>query len=345
MKTIQTCSPSLHSQRGSAIIEFLVSALPILLLGLGATETARWYIHKQHIRFALDEAQRVATVTYAEPKQFIEAFEEAIKPLFAPAGLYSDTAARRDAYLNSVSKKTAMPPWRISITSPNSRHFKDFQQNDLAIAKSSGFAAINNNYQFEQHQEKPLGLQSNATIYEANILSINLIYPYKPLVPGVATLLKQLSSTTGSKLKQAYYDHGYLPFEISAHMAMQSHPVLWPNDPSSKVVYDEQISTSDKPLSNTTHPSASDEPCAGLWCIDTSSHHTDIATGGDSGSTPDTSTPSSQDSSSGSYQAPQSATPVYNEPAKDPANTWAPESAEGNNLTDDPLCGTSLCCT
>ena len=340
MKKIQTYSSLLHGQRGSAVIEFLVSALPILLLGLGATETTRWYIHKQHIRFALDEAQRVATVTHAEPKQFTEAFEEAIKPLFAPAGLYASTAARRDAYLSSVSEKTAMPPWRISITSPNSTHFHDFKQNDLVIAQSSGFAAINNNYQLEQHQEKPLGLHSQETIYEANILSVKLIYPYKPIVPGVAALMKQLSDSSNSKLKQAYYSNGYLPFELSAHMAMQSHPVLWPNDPSSNVVYEEQIITSDSSLSSSSTPSAGDDPCAGLWCTDTSSQRASGASNADLGSSSNGESPDF-----GTYQPPQSTTPAHNDFDTNPTNTWAPEGSANNNLTDDPLCGTSLCCT
>lgn len=334
MKKIQTRSLSLHSQRGSAIVEFLLSAVPILLLALGATETTRWYIHKQHIRFALHEAQRAASVSHAEPKQFIKAFEEAIKPLFAPAGLYATTEARRDAYLESVSKKTTMPPWRISVTSPNTKHFQDFHQNELEIAKRSGFAAINNNYQREQHQEKPLGLHSQSTIYEANILSINLVYPYKPLVPGVSSLIRQLSDSTSSKLKQRYYSNGYLPLELSAHIAMQSHPVLWPNDPSSKVVNDEQISTSDKVLSSISSSSEGGNPCAGLWCADTENQRAIQATNNELGSA----------SSSAPYHPPQSLNPTYEDSTKHSANTWSPESSE-NHSTNDPLCGTSLCCS
>ncbi len=335
MKKIQTHSPSLYSQRGSAIIEFLISALPILLLGLGATETTRWYIHKQHIRFALHEAQRAASVSHAEPKQFIKAFEEALKPLFAPAGLYATTEARRNAYLESVSKKTAMPPWRISISSPNAKHFQDFQQDELEIAKRSGFTAINNNYQLEQHQEKPLGLHSQATIYEANILSITLIYPYKPLIPGVSSLIRQLSDSTNSKLKQRYYSNGYLPLELSAHIAMQSHPVLWPNDPSSKVVYNEQISISDKILSSSSTSSLTDSPCSGLWCThNTSNHSPNQGASSDLGSITDTKP----------YQPPNTSEPTYNDFSQDPTNTWTPKSSE-SSLTNDPLCGTSLCCS
>lgn len=345
MKKIQNPSSYLHSQRGSAIIEFLLAALPILLLGLGATETARWYIHKQHIRFALHEAQRVASVTHAEPGQLINAFEEALKPLFAPAGLYKSTEARRDAYLDSVSKKTAMPPWRISITSPTSKHFKDFQQHDLAIAQSSGLAAINNNYQFEQHQEKALGLQSQETIYQANIFSVTLIYPYKPLVPGVNTLMKQLSHTSRSTLKQSYYSNGYLPLEITAHIAMQSHPVQWPNKVTSKIIYHEQITESDKALANPTPFPESNNLCAGLWCADTSSERANQTIKGDISSSSTANT--SQSASSiqyDSYQPPQSSLPTHNDPSAELQNTWAPENA-GNHMNDDALCSTSLCCS
>lgn len=345
MKKTQTPSSSLTSQGGSAIIEFLVTALPILLLGLGATETARWYIHKQHIRFALHEAQRVASVTHAKPEQLIDAFEEALKPLFAPAGLYKSTEARRDAYLDSVRKKTTMPPWRISITSPNSKHFKDFQQHDLEIAQSSGFAAINNNYQFEQHQEKTLGLQSQETIYQANIFSVNLIYPYKPLVPGVNTLMKQLSNSSSSKLKQSYYSNGYLPLELTAHIAMQSHPVLWPNEVTSKIVYHEQISENDKPLSLLPTLTGSNDPCAGLWCTETSSQRVSQASKGDlSSSSSATSNQKNPPIEYDSYQPPQSSLPTHHDSTGEVQNGWAPNSS-GSNMSDDPLCGTSLCCT
>lgn len=337
MKRTQLPS-SLHSQQGSAIIEFLVTALPVLLLGLGATETARWYIHKQHIRFALHEAQRIAAVTHAEPTQLITAFEEALNPLFAPAGPYKTTEARRAAYLQNVSTSTSMPPWRISIISPNPKHFEDFQQADLEITQSTGFAAINNNYQFEQHQEKALGIHSQETIYQANILSVQLIYPYKPLVPGVSSLMKQLSTSSNSRLKQSYYTHGYLPLELTAHISMQSHPVMWPAESSAKIVYHEQLIDSDNASSSPTAPADGNDRCAGLWCIESSSEQ---HTGGDLGG--HTESPSTQNPYE-SYRPPQSSSPHDTNSPSDQQNAWAPDNTD-NDLTDDPLCDTSLCCT
>lgn len=328
-------SSTLSSQQGTAIIEFLLTAVPILLLSLGATETARWYMQKQHIRYALLEAQRVASVSHAKPELMIEAFEEALKPLFAPAGQHRNIEARRDAYLTQVSQKTGTTPWRISILSPTAQHFKDFSQSDLEIARTSGFAAINNNYQSEQHQEKGLGPHSQESIYEANILSINLIYPYKPLVPGVSNLMKLLSSSTSSKLKQSYYDAGYLAMELSSHIGMQSHPVQWPSSPNSKVMWHDQIAESEKLITIDSKNSMSINTCSGIWCPKSTNQRA---------STVKSDFPMSSDDIYSS-QAPQS------DVASDDGSTlnnaadeaWSTDEPSSSKL-DDPLCGTSLCC-
>lgn len=327
--------PSLHSQQGSAMIEFLITAVAVLLLGLGATETARWYIQKQHIRYALHEAQRVATVAHAKPELIVKAFEEALNPLFSPAGRYKSVAARRTAYLNTVSQKTTMSPWRMSIISPTSAHFKDFKQNNLQVTGASGLAVINNNYQFEQHQDKGLGLHSQESIYEANILSINLIYPYRPLVPGVANLMKSLSSTSNSQLKQNYYAAGYLPLEISSHMGMQSHPVQWPSSRDAKAVWNEDIIHSDKITTGNHTIEAPSADCAGLWCPDATKQNAGVITSGQHNR--------DNVNKHGSYQPPQSGT-VSN--VESNTNHLAPDSTNtpNNELLDDPLCGSSLCC-
>lgn len=351
MKKAKHISLHLSSQRGSAIVEFLVTAVPVLLLGLGATETARWYMQKQHIRYALLEAQRVASVSHAHPEQMVAAFEEALKPLFAPAGRHHSIEARRDAYLSEVNQRTGLTPWRITITSPNPEHFKDFHQSDLAIARSSGFPAINNNYQFEQHQEKSLGLHSQETIYEANILSVDLVYPYKSLVPGVSGLIKLLSHSSRSQLKQGYYASGYLPMELSAHIGMQSHPVQWPSSPDAKVQWLNQIAPTDQINPGSSVVSESISTCQGLWCPKSSSQKAselggDYSSGG--GDTFPDSNPGNSGTISGSERSP------YKPPAaetgsgsgnssglsSDPWSTDKPSS----NVLDDPLCGTSLCC-
>ena len=333
MKKAKPPPTSLRAQHGSAVIEFLVAAVPVLLLGLGATETARWYIHKQHVRYALIEAQRVASVTHAKPEHMIEAFEEALNPLFAPSGRYDSIAARRDAYLSTVALKTAMPSWRMVITSPTPAHFKDFKQQGLNVEGANGLATINNNYQLEQHQEKGLGVHSQQSIYEANILSIDLVYAYKPLVPGVANLMRSLSSSSDSKLKQSYYEAGYLPLLLSSHIGMQSHPVQWPTQINSKVLWQDQVIVSDK--TNTTGSVDYHDICAGLWCPDLMTNKTNNR-------------PISNQSNKGN-RPPQHSTDIGTKTPNNPTNnliepgTTTAETAK-DAIIEDPNCGISLCC-
>ncbi|MDO5666426.1 MAG: pilus assembly protein [Alcaligenaceae bacterium] len=350
MRNVKPPSSHLSSQRGSAIIEFLVTAVPVLLLAMGATETARWYIQKQHIRYALLEAQRAASVSHARPEEIIESFEKALKPLFVPAGQYKSIEARRDAYLLAVAQQTGLTPWRITISSPTPEHFMDFKQSDLEISRISGFPAINNNYQFEQHQEKSIGLHSQESIYEANILSVNLIYPYKSLVPGVSGLIKLLSGSTGSKFKQGYYQAGYLPMELSSHIGMQSHPVQWPNHPDSKVQWHGQIAELDKALPGNSENPASLHECSGIWCPKSSSQKASELTRGfpsDNGSYHPGSAPANQaeltKAEREAYNPPQNETQSADNNANDSGDPWSSDKPSGDIL-DDPLCGTSLCC-
>lgn len=344
MKKYALASSTLRSQQGAAVIEFLVTAVPILLLGLGATETTRWYMHKQHVRLALLEAQRVAAVSHAKPERIIASFEEGLKPLFAPAGRHASIEARRDDYLAEVSRNSGTSPWRITITSPTTAHFKDFSQADLAIARSTGFAAINNNYQAEQHQAKPRGLNSQESIFEANIFSVDLIYPYKPLVPGVATLMKLLQRSD-SALQQSYQDAGYLAMALSAHIGMQSHPVLWPNSPDAKVIWQHQLADNEHLISSTTDSLQPISNCNGIWCPLSSSQKASGATGA--------SAPNSSGGAHDSYperpdyQAPgggQVATEDSSIKPSDNSAVLGDSSGSGSSQLDDPLCGTSLCC-
>ncbi|NYE22948.1 TadE/TadG family type IV pilus assembly protein [Pigmentiphaga litoralis] len=60
-----------------AIIEFLLVALPLFLLGVGVIEVTRWAVARQAISYALFEAARTGAITGGDSLAIQLAFERA----------------------------------------------------------------------------------------------------------------------------------------------------------------------------------------------------------------------------------------------------------------------------
>ncbi len=69
--------------------------------------------------------------------------------------------------------------------------------------------------------------QARRSIYEANTLTLRLTYALKPLVPGIAGVLRTIgkgSNTPAGRIMA----RGHLPIRCEISLMMQSHPVEWP---------------------------------------------------------------------------------------------------------------------
>lgn len=261
--------------------EFLLSAPPLLLLALAGLESARWLQVRQMIDLALWQAARAGATQHAAPAAMAHAFEQALLPLHArdtpqaSAAWLTRTLERRTAQL-SQPHGTA-PPWQIRILQPDASAYARFADPALAIARTSGHAAINHDYQYEQHQRQqrqhpsrspaqqasitvPEQDQTSAgvsNIFQANTLVLQLIYPLEPLVPGLGRLIASLSGTR-SPYAQLAMDAGLLPIFSEVRISMESHPVQWPSLADGRVIQSDDIRHPASPRPGTA--------CTGLWC-------------------------------------------------------------------------------
>lgn len=251
------------TQSGTGLIEFSIAAVPILLIGLGSLEIAQWHHAKQMVSLALMQAARAGIIQHARPQAIAEAFEQALLPLYA-SGSHS-AAARMNKKFAQHSAQTAIPPWQIEILSPSAPAYNDFADPGLAIGTRAGLAAINNDYQAEQDLRKRAlgwpngaGPQSGLSIFQANTLALRVTYPHEPILPGMKSLIKILSSGSKTYADQNMAKGGYLPILQELALTMQSHPVDWPALENRKVIKHQARSSS-----LTAHAR---HTCRGMWC-------------------------------------------------------------------------------
>ncbi len=312
-------------RHGFSSLEFLLTAIPVLLLGLSSYEITRWYNTRHVLNLALVEAARAASVYHAKPEEIENSFEEALTPLFTPA---DNPTQRRQRYFKNIESTTQSPAWQIKWRSPTHAHFIDFHRDDLAIAEATGLYAIDNNYQKEQHNRKGLGALSQENIYEANTLSLSLTYPYEPIVPGMKFLFKQIRHFYTEPYSHNLLSHGFLPIQHDISISMQSHPVQWTS--SDKVI----TSYPNSAITRTHQIVATDNTCYGIWC------HTDTNTA-KSPTIPRTEPPVDLPNT------PPSSPPSHNNGGYSPPIEQEPPIVE-SSISDSrqhPQCGISLCCS
>ncbi|WP_158215339.1 TadE/TadG family type IV pilus assembly protein [Candidimonas nitroreducens] len=316
-------------QRGASLIEFSLVAVPILLAGLGCVEVARWFQVRQFADVALLQAARAGITGHARPQAIAAAFEQALLPLYvAGSGASADSRMRAEFSRRSAALGDA--PWRIEVLNPTKAAFADYADPGLAVARETGLAAINNDYQAEQHQRnlglgRPLGPASGLTIYQANVLALRLTFPYRPLVPGVAALLRQLGDPAGSYAARAMALGGYLPMVRELRLGMQSHPVDWPKGLGGKIVA-QQVDEGAAPTG------LSMAACHGLWCLGPTG-----AGGLAEGAQPELSAWPEPPPQDGGAVAPGGAPQGGSSPPDPEAPGYTIEPA-------DPACGVTLCC-
>ncbi|UHL65486.1 pilus assembly protein [Paralcaligenes sp. KSB-10] len=318
------------AQRGTSLIEFSVSAIPILLIGMGSIELAQWFYVKQVVSVALLQAARAGITQHASPQAIEAAFEQALLPLYISGSNQTAGDRMKIAFARRM-QTTGNPPWKIELLSPSRASFQDFADSRLDIARKTGLAAINNNYQAEQDQRyralgwpQGQGPRSGLSIYQANVLALRVTYLHEPILPGMKALIKQLG-TQSSYAGQAMAHGGYLPISQELELTMQSHPVDWPVSANRKIVW-QHVPAKAQSMSAA-------DPCHGLWCLNLPLFTLPGAVAPEPGQMPPDGT--RLDSSS---------------PVSDVAPApSAPPSAEGLAdgpavAPDDPACGVALCC-
>jgi hypothetical protein len=172
-----------------AIVEFLVVALPLLLLGAVAIEVTRWAVARQAISYALFEAARTGAVTRADQRAVRLAFERGLIPLLG--GGHTDLSRGHEAtraHLTAFRARWGIDGYRLIRVRPDPRT--------------------------QSRQADP------------SILVLDLTYLHAPLFPGVRHMLRRvvIPSADDDPHTDAARRAGLVVIRRDMAMPMQRHP-------------------------------------------------------------------------------------------------------------------------
>lgn len=253
--------PAFPRQYGQGSVEFALASVPIMLLALGGIEATHWFWVQQTVSQALLQAARAGITSHAKPAEIGQAFDQSMQLLFPPRQNQESThrqKLRYDQHIGALGSR-----WHMQIASPSAEHFARHADTTLAIAQQTGYAAIRNSYQLEQHRaaESLQPSSKGMTIFDANTLTLRVTYPHSPLLPSLRALFMHLGNASGT-VAQRTLAAGYLPIVQQLSLPMQSHPVQWPISAATGFF---PADTEAMSLFG-AHQNIRANACKGLWC-------------------------------------------------------------------------------
>lgn len=317
-----------RAQHGQGALEFTLAVAPVLLAALGALEAIHWYNVRQAVNQALMQGLRAGITEHAQPQAIAAAFDQSMLLLFPPTTTASAQQNQQRRYRHHTQQLGA--PWHMQILSPTAAHYAAHADPSLAISRRTGLAAIRNSYQREQHQQgkkSASGAGNPPTtgqpppvpdIFQANTLSLRVVFPHSPLLPGMRSLFTLMGKRNGS-VNERTFAAGYLPVVQQLSLPMQSHPVQWPIDQTPGFF---SAGPGEKTYGGFGVPANKAlPPCAGLWCNTRKTTNTMPAPG----------------------QEDAAENPAHGLPHLDEPHTNPPGQAV-QLPPNDPQCGVTVCC-
>lgn len=189
-------------QRASALVESLLAAPIVLLLGLGALQWALVFHARGALEYALFEAARAGSVAHAEPDAIEEGLARGLLAFWQGSTMPRSRPAGQAAAQLRLAQGIGAGwiDWRQ--LAPTQQSFADWAEPaiDEAGYPLAGSEEIpNDNLQWSWLREpaggvaamrgqEPIGAQSQQTLNDANLLKLELRYGVPLAVPFVGTM-------------------------------------------------------------------------------------------------------------------------------------------------------------
>lgn len=164
------------SQRGQALIEWLIVCLPLICLGSLLVEVSDWHTSRQRLALAAQRATVLASLEGGQTHRVMRALEQ-----FLPEDL-------RDTL-------------EVCVTDPINELMQDFQ--DTRLSRQLGYAVIRHDHVAEQHRRfvakgwpQGIGPRSQRDISTANRLNVRVTLSRQPASPWIRFFLPTIRLQT-----------------------------------------------------------------------------------------------------------------------------------------------------
>ena len=195
---------------GSTMVEFVVVAPVLLMLGLGTVQMGFVYHAKTTLNYATFEAARIGAVNHADIEPMKNELAYRLAPLYGGRG---DDASAGAAIGRSMSDSINPLSGKITILNPTVDIFDSWAVRDSA----SGELQIPNHHLRHQNDDVKAGV----TLHDANLLKIRSEYGYRLQIPVAASMIIRAMQVLYPE-QAAYYANGRIPLSSVATVRMQN---------------------------------------------------------------------------------------------------------------------------
>ena len=195
---------------GSTMVEFVVVAPVLLMLGLGTVQMGFVYHAKTTLNYATFEAARIGAVNHADIEPMKNELAYRLAPLYGGRG--SDESAGA-AIGRSMADSINPLAGKITIINPTADMFDSWAVTD----SESGELQIPNHHLRHQNDD----VRAGVTLHDANLLKIRSEYGYRLRIPVAASMIIRAMQVLYPE-QAAYYANGRIRLSSVATVRMQN---------------------------------------------------------------------------------------------------------------------------
>ncbi len=206
---------SRKSQSGATMVEFIITAPIVLLLGLGSVQAGLVYHGKATLNYATFEAARAGAVDHAQLDSMKSELGFRLAPLVGGDGSPEKAA---EAIAMSMAGVNLPLQTKLEILSPTVEAFDDWGQ----ISREAGVRAIPNSHLRNRHDDRSrIGAASGLNLHDANLLKIRVTHGFQLKIPILAGLYSDIMMELDSD-NAGYYALRQIPITSVVTVRMQN---------------------------------------------------------------------------------------------------------------------------
>lgn len=199
------------SQAGASMVEFVLVAPVLLVLGLGTLQMGLIYHARTTLNYATFEAARVGAVNHAQIDPMMGELAYRMAPVYGGEGTEGSAGG---AIVRAMTDAVHPAYGKMTILNPTEEMFDAWEMPDSV----SGELQIPNHHLRHQNAEV---IKAGVNIHDANLLKIKAEYGYKLQVPVVGKLITAALQMMNPE-HTGYYLAGRIPLSSVATVRMQN---------------------------------------------------------------------------------------------------------------------------